>query len=1773
MSEGQFKFVVSVDDAQLQKLNRELKLSEQVASQAGKKISDELAKGYTDAAGRLRDGRGRFVKAGEDAGAAIGEGVRRSVGSGDYAGLGRKIGNDIERGLKSSLDGLRSAIGNIFQGIFQGIGQSIYGTLQNGLQRAFSAITDQSALVNFDKARASVSTLTDDVQGAIKVSNDLSKELRYSASSTEILAASYDVLSAGFTKASDSANVLRASQKGAIGGFSDLNTVSNATTTVLNAYSLSSDKADKVVNQFIGTQNAGKIVVSEYARLIGRVASTAAQAGVPLEELNAFIATATVKGVAAGSTMDGLRQAISSILKPSQEASEYAAQLGVGFDAAALRSKGLSGILADLNAKGADSVDSLTKLFGSVEAVAAIVPSAGSGIADFQKNLETIKSTSADDAFEKIANSMEGLQKRNQVLREELSLKFQTAIAPVFAGANTVLDALLVKLNEGGLLFNVLNQAAASFRDYLQQNPETIALIIQQVQSLAQDGINLLAQGMQSFTQALQQNPQLIQTLIANVQAAAVSVAEFAQGFGTGFNQVTALLAPLGEMALSLTGVASASGTTAQQLGQAAAQGIALVAGLAGLSAIVSILAGIGSIIGGIVGAIAGIPSAIAGITAAWGAVSGAVAAIGTALAGIGAFLTGPVILGVLGVAAAIAGIVAICLNWDAVLKFIGDTWQALTGWVSGIFNWIVATVQQSNVFMGIWNTITGIIKALLQPYINIGSAIGDRIKQSQFFQGVWQGITGTIGGVADAVKNALGGALDGAIKKAQEFFGWLKNITGFGGGQSGNNGGQSSAEQYAAAAIAILEAPSRQGRVDVAQVMATRAANNFSGFGTGLRDQVWASGQFEPTWKYGIGKGDIQDEQTAIAALQKAGYTQQQAAEALKSFFDDVRNSGMIAESERAIDNKAYFLGKDARGLPGGSFQRFDDENQFFKSPDDSAGNNYKRGDLRSLFGASGGSVGAPVKDYAVVPTGTLAAQEYGASRSGGGRKHAGQDFDLGDNDEFQSYIGGRVTQMGDDPGGYFKWIDIYNERLKRVERIAELDSFNVKEGDIVQPGQMVGRGTTSTGVVHYEIRNDADAQGRGGFGYDGTEDPIAYLEKQGIVKRQGTNLVPQAKGRSLILADEKGQQSTAFTESAVIPQSAGPRAEQGKIDNTIALNPAAPTAAAPALPGTTEKAIEAARKLVSGYEKDRREQEKKEAEIQQQRDRVALEKLRNEAPDQDSRKLADQTVARQAIESKYSAGLVAMGYDIKDLESAKEKKIASGVKTGPDYSAAIRDLKVLIDNTKRLRDEELASAGIAIASESKREALAASRQVRDAKRADEQKKALLDLQSAIDLETDPLKKAGAEGTKQTVEIEFDTINATAKLRDDLEDAIARREYAVKINADPASIKKAEDQIAEINRQLTTVSEIGQKRLEALAAKLLEQEKKLELQRKNDLANRDSYTDGIATAVIRARADRTRENNRPEANRLDRQVAIAEQEVKYKQQILELENRINEAREKGIPFTQEQIDNTRSQIEELNNLANLDIASRFKEQSSDLQQALEQTGETARTSFGGAIEDLLAGTKTLGEAFGDLVKSILGQVAKLAANSLLQNLFGGGKGSGIGGIFTGGSGTGLGGSGAGGILMNIVGGIFGAKDGGFVPNFSNGGNVAAIAGSGYRSGYGEISAALQREGNNAVLAALTPGELVLSLKQVQKFRALGMDKVLNFADGGSVPGGITPTLRSGAIGGGDASATIVQNIQGGGEGIDWKRVAQVAQMATQAEILRQKRPRGSLSD
>ena len=223
-------------------------------------------------------------------------------------------------------------------------------------------------LVAQDFAEAKFESLGGNSEKLVNRLKLVSSELHNSASVTELTAASYDVASAGFSSAAEAAQVLKAASQGATGGFADLNTTGNALTSVLNAYGASASESSKIMDQFIQTQNDGKIVVAEYAANIGKVASVAATLNVPLAEVNAIIAQSTAAGVKSEVAFTGLKTSMLKLV--SSEGQKKLEKFGVTINASTIEAEGLAANLEKLSGLGTQA---LTDIFGA-EAIQVMAP-------------------------------------------------------------------------------------------------------------------------------------------------------------------------------------------------------------------------------------------------------------------------------------------------------------------------------------------------------------------------------------------------------------------------------------------------------------------------------------------------------------------------------------------------------------------------------------------------------------------------------------------------------------------------------------------------------------------------------------------------------------------------------------------------------------------------------------------------------------------------------------------------------------------------------------------------------------------------------------------------------------------------------------------------------------------------------------------------------------------------------------------------------------------------------------------------------------------------------------------------------------------------------------------------------------------------------------------------------------------------------------------------------------------------------------------------------
>ncbi len=328
------------------------------------------------------------------------QGAIKDTGS-SLRGLG-KAGFAAANGSKAAVTGITS-VGAAIKTALGPVSAIIAGVASLG--QAFQVLAQQ------DFAEAKVRSLGVDSDELTARLSGVSRELAGQASVLDLTSAAYDVASAGFTNAADAANILKAASQGATGGFSDINTVGDAATSVLNAYGLEADKASKLVDGFIQTQNDGKIVIGEYAANIAKVAPVAAALSVPLEEVNAAVAQITAGGQKAEVTFTALKTALAQIAagKVGKEFKNF----GITINSSTLASEGLAGTLQKIKASGADA-GTVIKAFGT-EAGPSILALLNdtekfNKLLENQKNAQGAAAKAAFEASDTINGALKRLQ-------------------------------------------------------------------------------------------------------------------------------------------------------------------------------------------------------------------------------------------------------------------------------------------------------------------------------------------------------------------------------------------------------------------------------------------------------------------------------------------------------------------------------------------------------------------------------------------------------------------------------------------------------------------------------------------------------------------------------------------------------------------------------------------------------------------------------------------------------------------------------------------------------------------------------------------------------------------------------------------------------------------------------------------------------------------------------------------------------------------------------------------------------------------------------------------------------------------------------------------------------------------------------------------------------------------------------------------------------------------------------------------------------------------
>ena len=195
---------------------------------------------------------------------------------------------------------------------------------------------------------------------------DLSKTLPQEA--TVLAAGLYDIASSGFQGAAG-LQVLDASAKAASAGISTTAVAAQAISGVLNAYGLSASSAKDVSDTLFQTVNLGVLSFDQLGQNLGDVIGTASAAGISIDGVGQAIATMTKAGIKPAEAFTALNQLMAQLITPGDALAGVYKSLGYESGAAALESKGLNGVMADLQRVTGGNVTTMSSLFTDIRSL------------------------------------------------------------------------------------------------------------------------------------------------------------------------------------------------------------------------------------------------------------------------------------------------------------------------------------------------------------------------------------------------------------------------------------------------------------------------------------------------------------------------------------------------------------------------------------------------------------------------------------------------------------------------------------------------------------------------------------------------------------------------------------------------------------------------------------------------------------------------------------------------------------------------------------------------------------------------------------------------------------------------------------------------------------------------------------------------------------------------------------------------------------------------------------------------------------------------------------------------------------------------------------------------------------------------------------------------------------------------------------------------------------------------------------------------------------
>jgi len=226
----------------------------------------------------------------------------------------------------------------------------------------------------------------------------------------------YQALSNQVVEGAETFKFMAAANKLALTTVASTTDAVNLLTAAINAYDLDVKDSDAIAASFFKTVELGRVRLAEMANTFGRIAVPASQLGVSLNELQAALDVATIKGIKFNQASTLVRNVLLKLIRPTTAMKSLFEEWGVNSGEAAIKAFGLSGVLAKLEERTKGNANELGDLFGRIRAITGAMIYAGNGVDKFNV------------ALAELQTSQESYNKAAQIVLESTGKKFDRSV-------------------------------------------------------------------------------------------------------------------------------------------------------------------------------------------------------------------------------------------------------------------------------------------------------------------------------------------------------------------------------------------------------------------------------------------------------------------------------------------------------------------------------------------------------------------------------------------------------------------------------------------------------------------------------------------------------------------------------------------------------------------------------------------------------------------------------------------------------------------------------------------------------------------------------------------------------------------------------------------------------------------------------------------------------------------------------------------------------------------------------------------------------------------------------------------------------------------------------------------------------------------------------------------------------------------------------------------------------------------------------------------------